>query len=449
MNQKQNVFFILAAWMIGFGIVIGLIFPFFAWALGVSATIAMSPTFFIACVAAGILVGVVNILLARFTVGEKLKLFTSKMNHAKENILSISRGGDIDDCSIETCHIPVESDDQFGACGAAFNELIEAFAAVLKTQDAIRSYTEILSSQLELEVLAENALEVLMIHGDASAGSILLIDGERYQPIASHGIEDTESFQTNQVLRQVVKNKRYEMITYPKDLVVRSVLMQYQPRQVLLVPIVYKDKVLGIIVLATAETFSAELMKEIDIFAHSLALSLNNSLEHEELQRIAERDSLTDIYNRRAGLKIYREEYQRAMQMDAPFSALMIDIDYFKRVNDTYGHLIGDGVLKQVTGIAREVLRESDILIRYGGEEFFLALPNTEAAAAKQIAERLRMRIADQVMMVNGTSIQVSVSIGCGTLESLKLQSESEFIQMIDDALYQAKESGRNRVVIA
>lgn len=449
MNQKRNVFFVLAVWMIGFGIITGLIFPFFVWGLGVSAEIAMSSTFFIACVAAGILVGVVNIFLARITVGEKLKLFTSKMDHAKENILSISRGGDIDDCSIESCHIPVESEDLFGNCAVAFNELIEAFAAVLKTQDAIRSYTEILSSQLELEVLAENALEVLMKHGDASAGTILLVDGERYQAIASHGIEDTESFQTNQVLHQVVRNKHFEMITYPKDLVVRSVLMDYQPRQVLLVPIVYKDKVLGIIVLATAEEFSPELKKEIDIFAHSLALSLNNSLEHEELQRIAERDSLTNIYNRRSGLKIYREEYQRAMQMDTSLSAIMFDIDYFKRVNDTYGHLIGDGVLKQVTETAKEVLRESDIFIRYGGEEFFLVLPGTNASAAKQIAERLRIRIEEQKMMVNGTAIQVSVSIGCGTLESFCSQSESGFIQTLDDALYQAKESGRNCVIIA
>lgn len=449
MDQNQNVFITLAAWMIGFGILIGLVFPFFAWALGVSVTIAMSPIFFISCVAAGILVGVVNIFLARFTVGEKLKLFTMKMNHAKENILSISRGGEIGDCTIETCQIPVESDDLFGTCGSAFNELIEAFAAVLKTQDAIRSYTEILSSQLELDVLADNALEVLMKHGDASAGSILLVDGDQYQTIASHGIEDTESFQSNHFLHQVVKNKRYEMITYPKDLVVRSVLMEYQPRQVLLAPIVYKDKVLGVIILATAEIFSSELMKQIDIFSHSLALSLNNALEHEELQRIAERDSLTNFYNRRAGLQIYRDEFQCARQMDTPFSALMIDIDYFKRVNDTYGHLVGDGVLKKVTEIAREELRKSDIMIRYGGEEFFLALPNTEALAAEQIAERLRMRIAEQVMRVNGISIQVSVSIGCGNLESLNVESESEFIQRVDDALYRAKESGRNRVVIA
>lgn len=449
MNQKHNVFFILAILMIGFGIVTGLIFPFFASALGVSTTIAFSPTFFIACVAAGILVGVVNILLAKFTVGDKLRLFTSKMDHAKENILRISRGGDIGDCSIETCHIPVNSADEFGQCGGAFNELIEAFAAVLKTQEAIRSYTEILSSQLELEVLAENALEVLMRHGDASAGLILLVHGDQIQPIASHGIEDTSSFQKNQVLRQVIKNKRFEMITYPKDLIVQSVLTQYQPRQVLVLPIVYKEQVLGIIVLATPEEFATELLKEIDIFAHSLALSLNNALEHEELQRIAERDPLTDVLNRRSGLRRYREEYQQALQMDRPFSALMFDIDHFKRVNDTYGHLVGDGVLKRVSELVRNDLRETDLLIRYGGEEFFLVLPNANAAAAHEIAERLRDRIASERIVIGDVSVCVSISIGCGTLQDTEVQSESAFIQKIDHALYQAKEMGRNRVVVA
>jgi len=449
MSQKRNVFFVLAVLMIGFGILIGLIFPFFASALGVSTKIALSPTFFSACVAAGILVGVMNILLAKFTVGEKLRLFTSKMDHAKENILRISRGGDIGECSIETCHIPVNSLDEFGQCGSAFNELIEAFAAVLKTQEAIRSYTEILSSQLELEVLAENALEVLMMHGDASAGLILLVNGDQIQPIASHGIEDTTSFQQNQVLRQVIKNKRFEMITYPKDLVVKSVLTQYQPRQVLILPIVYKDRVLGILVLATPEEFASELLKEIDIFAHSLALSLNNALEHEELQRIAERDPLTDVLNRRSGLKIYREEFHQALQMDRPFSALMFDIDHFKRVNDTYGHLVGDSVLKQVANLVRKGLRESDMLIRYGGEEFLLVLPDTRASAAYEIAERLRDRISSETIVVGGVSVRVSISIGCGTLKESQNQSESSFIQEIDEALYQAKESGRNRVVVA
>ena len=132
-----------------------------------------------------------------------------------------------------------------------------------------------------------------------------------------------------------------------------GVLMQ----QALLVPIVYKDQFLGVILLATAKTFPLELMNQIDIFTYSLALSLNNSLEHEELQRIAERDPLTDFYNRRAGLKIYREE-------------------------------------------------------------FLIALPNTEATAAKQVAERLRKRIAEKVLCVSYTSTYVSVSIGCGSLKS-------------------------------
>ena len=320
---------------------------------------------------------------------------------------------------------------------------------MLKTQEAIRSYTEILSSQLELEVLAENALEVLMRHGDASAGLILLVHGDQIQPIASHGIEDTSSFQKNQVLRQVIKNKRFEMITYPKDLIVQSVLTQYQPRQVLVLPIVYKEQVLGIIVLATPEEFATELLKEIDIFAHSLALSLNNALEHEELQRIAERDPLTDVLNRRSGLRRYREEYQQALQMDRPFSALMFDIDHFKRVNDTYGHLVGDGVLKRVSELVRNDLRETDLLIRYGGEEFFLVLPNANAAAAHEIAERLRDRIASERIVIGDVSVCVSISIGCGTLQDTEVQSESAFIQKIDHALYQAKEMGRNRVVVA
>lgn len=449
MSQKRSVFFILAVLMIGFGILTGLIFPFLSSALGMPISKALSPIFFSACVTAGILVGVVNILLAKFTVGEKLRLFTSKMDHAKENILRISRGGDLNECSVETCHIPVESDDEFGHCGAAFNELIEAFAAVLKTQEAIRSHTEILSSQLALDGLAENALEVIMQHGGASAGAILTCSEEQILTVACHGIEDIDSLQSSQVLKRVINNKLVELIEYPKDLVVQSMLVEYQPRQVLAYPIIYKELVLGILVLATPNEFASEFLKEIDIFAHSLALSLNNALEHEELQRIAEKDPLTNTYNRRAGLNRYEKEYQKALKTNHPFSALMIDIDHFKKVNDTHGHLIGDSVLKRVADSVKQELRERDFLVRYGGEEFLLVLPETDCLEAQELAEQLRSRFAKETIVVEGASISISISIGCGTSDGFRTKSGTSFIKDIDIALYQAKESGRNRVILA
>jgi diguanylate cyclase (GGDEF)-like protein/PAS domain S-box-containing protein len=169
----------------------------------------------------------------------------------------------------------------------------------------------------------------------------------------------------------------------------------------------------------------------------------------EELRRMATTDSLTGVFNRRHFMDNAAVEVERAVRYDRPLSALMLDIDHFKRINDTWGHAIGDEALKALALCCSDVLRVEDMLGRLGGEEFACMLPETELAGAAALAER--MRAAIEAIVVdggNGEPVRFTSSIGVAQLTSPDWTAQT-LLSRADVALYNAKQSGRNRVVVA
>jgi phosphoserine phosphatase RsbU/P len=164
-----------------------------------------------------------------------------------------------------------------------------------------------------------------------------------------------------------------------------------------------------------------------------------------ELEQISITDGLTQVYNRRYFMERLRQEVKRVSRYGPPASLLMLDIDHFKKVNDTYGHQAGDVVLSNVAGLVRDTLRETDLFARYGGEEFVLLATGTEQAGAFILAERLRKLIEDAVFTHGGSRIAVTISIGIGVWEASIKEDFEELIRRADSALYRAKEQGRNR----
>ncbi len=164
-------------------------------------------------------------------------------------------------------------------------------------------------------------------------------------------------------------------------------------------------------------------------------------------------DPLTQVYNRRYLERKLEEEVARSKRYSLDLSILMLDIDHFKRVNDTYGHHAGDVALSEFGGLIRAALREIDIVARYGGEEFLIICVNTAIDGATLVAERLRHLVeSHQVEIPDGSGgkqiIQISISIGAAGL-STTLDSKNKLIQAADHALYRAKQAGRNRVLAA
>jgi len=184
-----------------------------------------------------------------------------------------------------------------------------------------------------------------------------------------------------------------------------------------------------------------------------VAICLENATNHERLKRVGLTDSLTGVNNRRFFDQRLGEEVARAQRSSEPLACLFLDIDHFKRINDRHGHRVGDRVLNEVAGMIREQLRSTDVLGRYGGEEFSALLVNAEKGKALEIAERIRGVIeAKHFEREDGGWLSVTISIGVSSLQAGGENTGNiaeELVDRADQALYLAKNAGRNQVVPA
>lgn len=180
----------------------------------------------------------------------------------------------------------------------------------------------------------------------------------------------------------------------------------------------------------------------------SLALTLRNADTHQQLQDLALRDPLTEVLNRRALDGPLTRELKAGLRYGTPACLILLDLDYFKTVNDVLGHVAGDEVLKEVAGLVRETVREVDSVGRYGGEEFAVVLPHTDLEQAQTLAERMRAAIERHAFDLEDSHVRLTTSIGIASLHDSDIATVAEWISAADSALYEAKARGRNRVVI-
>ena len=442
----KKVFDDLAIWMVGFGMFIGIVFPYFMLLMGVSGTIALTWWFRTACILAGLFVGVVNIALARRVVGDKLRLLADHMVGIEGNLKAISGKNEAFDCSSMKCHLPVDSADAIGESSQAFNNMVDTLSRSMHTEISIRTYTQMLTNHLETDKLCSHALDSLLELSGAQGGAILIEDSGEMRMISSFGIRKPEVLLDNQLLLNVLRTESRNIVDIPDDLMLDGVVTDFRPRVSILEPIKYKQIPMGIIVLVSGSLFRDDLLDTLDLFSRSLALALHNAMVHDQVQRLAAIDPLTGIYNRRFGMTRLHEEFARAVQIESAIGLLMLDIDHFKGVNDTYGHSIGDRVIRQIANVAREALREGDILIRLGGDEFMAVLLGASLHDVSVTAERIRRQVEERVISFGDQRVQVTVSIGGVSFPEKEMTGEQELIDAADRALYHAKNSGRNKV---
>jgi diguanylate cyclase (GGDEF)-like protein len=181
-----------------------------------------------------------------------------------------------------------------------------------------------------------------------------------------------------------------------------------------------------------------------------VGLALRNALAFKEVKLRADRDGLTKLYNRRSFDERLVYEIKRRSRYHHDLSLLMVDLDHFKSVNDTYGHKAGDLVLRKVGEILSTVFRTTDLAARYGGEEFVVLLPHTSEEAAWKLAERVRTAIENCAFHFDGRNFSVTASIGVASVEGGSLAAtDDDLVLKADKALYQAKNNGRNMVVVS
>jgi diguanylate cyclase (GGDEF)-like protein len=182
------------------------------------------------------------------------------------------------------------------------------------------------------------------------------------------------------------------------------------------------------------------------IIAGSFAfLLMHKERADEESSRLATTDPLTGVFNRRTFIELADQELARAHRAGTPLTIMMLDLDHFKQVNDTCGHLVGDEVLVSFTRLIRDCIRRGDLVVRYGGEEFCVLLPSTTLAAATALAERIRTTCAAEPLTER--AFKVTVSIGLTARPSTGVTRLNDLLARADEALYRAKDGGRNQVV--
>ncbi len=215
------------------------------------------------------------------------------------------------------------------------------------------------------------------------------------------------------------------------------------------IPLVAHQAPIGLLLLAGPPTpaFRRDAPSILNLISNQLVMVVDNSRLYEGAKRLAITDGLTRIYNHRFFQELFEKEYKRSLRYNTVFSFIMLDIDFFKRINDTYGHLFGDEILKETASLIKGCLRSMDILARYGGEEFAILLPETDLENAVHTAERIRMAVENhEFVSPEGKTVRVTVSQGVTSFPSPDVRDRSDIVAKADAALYEAKESGRNQV---
>jgi diguanylate cyclase (GGDEF)-like protein len=445
MRITRKIFNDLAIWMIGFGIIVGIVFPFFAKAFGVRTEIAYSPWFFAACIAAGILVGAVNIILSRVVIAKKLRLLISRMKMVRDNLMKVVKGGNLDECTPEKCHIPVDSSDEIGESAYTFNILIDTLSDSISAERTIQEYTKMLTSQLELGALARSALSSILSITGFEAGAILIEREGELEPVESSGIKQTERLSNHPLIMEVLKTKKIKITEVPEDIKIDGLLLEFRPKVIIIEPLIYNDIPIGVIVLTSMSDFSDDAVNRIGMFSQSLSLAMHNAVIHEQMQKLAAIDPLTGLLNRRYGMIRLKEEYSKAVRSENALGVVMFDIDHFKKVNDTYGHLAGDRVLVHIARLVKPILREGDVLMRYGGEEFCAILPGASVEDSMKMAERIRFAVQESRVNYTEFEIKVTLSLGITSYPENNVDNEQLLLATADEALYISKESGRNK----
>ncbi len=204
------------------------------------------------------------------------------------------------------------------------------------------------------------------------------------------------------------------------------------------------DEVLGKLGVFSERALSASRRKAVEIFVASLLHPLRNALMYREAVNASARDPLTGVNNRSSFREVLNREVDLSRRHGAPLSLIMLDVDRFKSINDKHGHVVGDVALKSIADCMRSCIRESDILFRYGGEEFCIALANTNLIGARKLAERVRRALEILVVRASGVRLHVTASLGVATLT--EDDDAAHLVEKADHSLYRAKAQGRNRI---
>jgi len=410
----RRVFWDLAIYMVGLGLLVGIVFPPFAILLGVSSAEARRPSFVVACLLAGFLVGAMNHGLSRIVVGRRLALLSARLRLVADTITRASLTGEWTQTSSETSRITVDSDDELGETAHAFNSLLDALAAGQHSRSLVHNSSDIITVVDREGRIRYQTPSIGWVLGLPPASLI----GRPIRDLVHPG--DVDAFD------------RYLAV------VARTSTMEPSATRVRMR---HHDDSWRFLEIAGNNLLHDAAVNGIVLTARDV--SDRRELE-ERLRHQAYHDSLTGLPNRAWFLE--RVRVASAHSGDRRLAVLFIDLDNLKIVNDSSGHEGGDALLVAVASRLKDLTRPGDTVARLGGDEFALLLVGSDTAPdAPALADRLLTVLAEPVF-IDGRSIRPSVSIGVATSDALG--GAKDLVRAADAAMYEAKRAGKGRVEV-
>ncbi|MDP2110770.1 MAG: diguanylate cyclase [Thiobacillus sp.] len=346
--------------------------------------------------------------------------------------------------------------DEFEELGQGFNRMADAICEQQTRVEKYNSLAKLLITTLNPKELLKNALDKVLELTDSKLGVIYLMNEQTgvLAPFVTHGFDVAalSPLKLGEGIAGFAALERHSVVLehIPENCYISIDLgfAEAVPSEVAAFPLMYKEKVLGVMLLGAFGHYQVEEQPLIEYLANQIAITLDNALTHEKVERLSISDGLTGLYNRRFLSERLEDEYSKAVRYEMPLSILIMDVDFFKRVNDGFGHQVGDNALIAVARVLQKSVRESDLVGRYGGEEFLVLLPHTDLDKALNVAEKIRQAVSE--MPVEGMGEQrLTISIGVAGFPDIKADNADDLVRKADEALYRAKGGGRNQVVKA
>ncbi len=350
----------------------------------------------------------------------------------------------------------IRTKDEFEQLGDGFNRMAESVEEHQQRMEKFNTLSSLLISTLNPRQLLQKTLDKVVELTKGRVGVIYLHDKNSgtLQPFVTNGIDikklpalDIGEGLPGQAAEQK-RLLRIDGVDSDTRIVINFGIVTAVPKEILAAPLVFKDELLGVMLLGSTQQLHEDELPAIEYMTNQIAIVLENALTHEKLELYSVTDALTGLYNRRYLSQRLDHEFSKAQRYGYDLSLMILDLDHFKNINDKFGHLAGDSVLISVARLLRNCFRETDLVGRYGGEEFFVILPHTNQEQAKYSAEKLRSQLAELAIDAIGGGV-VTTSIGVASFPESGIHVLDELVRRADNALYAAKEQGRNCVVQA
>jgi diguanylate cyclase (GGDEF)-like protein len=366
----------------------------------------------------------VGLLVAVVLGVTSVRTLTRPIHKLREAALAVMGG------ALETA-VDIKGKDELAQLGEAFNTMTRG----LREREGLK-LTLALSETLKLEEVLERLLDSLgrAVRFDEAAVLIRTRDGM--------DVTVSRGPRLKGEARRIILSSAH----------VNRAIATMQPAlneggQMLALPLIQHGVIIGVVCLESREPYDQAITRLAYSLTQPAAMAVENARLFDEVQRLATLDGLTGTFNHRHFMDLARTEIDRARRFSQPLSALMLDVDDFKSVNDSYGHAVGDQVLRGLAERCHSALRSIDVLGRYGGEEFAIMLPNTERhSGAAVLAERIRRRVDEEPFKTDAGPIHVTVSVGVASVDD-PTEGLGALLKRADLALYEAKQAGRNCVV--